>query len=210
MGFSEFIARQSGKPEGLFGRMLMGFYLDRVNEAGNQLVYDTFQVQPDSRVLEVGFGGGELLFRIANQLVSGSIDGIELSQVMLDHAMNRALKLDLESKINFHLGKIEKLPYQDGSFDRVCSVNTVYFWPDLDTGLAELARVMKANAVLVLGFGCDQALRKAGYEEKGFKLYTSDQIASAYRHHGLVPEKLESIERPGRGPFYAYRAVKLK
>lgn len=210
MSFSDFIARQSGKPEGLFGRMLMGFYLDRVNEAGNRLVYETLRAQPDSRVLEIGFGGGDLLFRIAKQLESGRIDGIELSQAMLDHALNRARKLNLESKISFHVGKVEKLPYEGEIFDRICTVNTVYFWPDLDAGLAELARVMKADAELVLGFGCDQALRAAGYEEKGFKLYSSEQIADAYRLNGLKPEKLESIERPGRGPFYAYRAVRLK
>ena len=190
--------------------MLMGFYLDRVNESGNRLVYETLRAQPDSRVLEIGFGGGDLLFRIAKQLESGRIDGIELSQAMLEHALNRARKLNLESKISFQLGKVEKLPYEGDIFDRICTVNTVYFWPDLDEGLAELARVMKADAELVLGFGCDQALRAAGYEEKGFKLYSSEQIADAYRLNGLKPEKLESIERPGRGPFYAYRAVRLK
>ena len=208
MGFSEFLARQSANPEGLFGRMLMALYLDRANQAGNQLVFDLLQTRKDSQVLEVGFGGGDLLFRIAKLLDSGRIDGVELSGAMIDHAKSRAAKLGLESMIRFHAGIIDNLPFEDESFDRVCSVNTVYFWPDLDAGLAELARVMKADAQLVLGFGCDQALRAAGYEEKGFKLYSGEQIADACRRNQLVPEKLASIDRRRRGPFYAWRGVK--
>ncbi len=68
MAISKFIARQSAKPQGLFGRLIFGRLLNRANTAVNQLIYDSLQHDAQSRVLEIGFGGGDLLFRIARSL----------------------------------------------------------------------------------------------------------------------------------------------
>ena len=51
------LSAQSRKPSGIFGRLLMGRYLDRANAGINQLVYDSLGHDADSRVLEIGFGG---------------------------------------------------------------------------------------------------------------------------------------------------------
>ncbi len=67
---------------------------------------------------------------------------------------------------------------------------------------------MKPRARLVLGVGCDQALRLAGYEDRGFKLYSTEQIQIAYHRVGLVDASIANVDRPDRGPFYACCAAK--
>ena len=46
----------------------------------------------------------------------------------------------------------KKLPYEDGKFDLVTAVETVYFWPNLPDCLQEVRRVLKQGgkfAILV-------------------------------------------------------------
>jgi SAM-dependent methyltransferase len=45
---------------------------------------------------------------------------------------------------------VEQLPLESESVDRVLTVNTVYFWPDLPVAFAELHRVLAPGGTLVL------------------------------------------------------------
>ena len=186
----------------------MGPYLDYINAKGNALVYDALRFNPSSRLLEVGFGGGNLLFRIARSLKNGSIDGVELSAAMLQRSSKKSRKKNLESVMRFKSATVEDLPYDNAVFDCAYTVNTLYFWQDLPTGLNELARVIRPGGVLVLGFGSAQALRASGYEDRGFRLYDTEQVVHACEVCGFKTDGLDKIERGRRGDFFAYRGIK--
>jgi ubiquinone/menaquinone biosynthesis C-methylase UbiE len=47
------------------------------------------------------------------------------------------------------------LPYADRSFDKVLSVDTLYFWPDLLRPLAEMRRVLACGGRLVVAYRSD-------------------------------------------------------
>ena len=212
MPVSWFMARQFARPRGLFGRLLLGGMLDRANVRSNALMFDVAAVGPAERVLEVGFGGGDLLVRLAGTVSDGQVEGVELSQPMLRRVRARIRRRGLADRVRLHAGSVEALPFDAGRFDCACSANTIYFWPDLHRGLAELARVLRPGGRLVLGFGSDVALRRAGYEERGFILYTPEQIEAALRANGLEPSALERLERrePERGTWFVSRSERAE
>ncbi|MCP4877950.1 MAG: class I SAM-dependent methyltransferase [Gammaproteobacteria bacterium] len=208
MSLWPFIARQLARPQGIFGRLFMGRLLDRANAADNRLVYDTLKPDADARVLEIGFGGGSLLFEIARRLESGRIDGIDISPEMLAAADKKMLGMGLSDSIGLHLGGVDALPFTDASFDCACSVHTVYFWPDLQRGISELARVIKPGGRLVLGFSSVEAIAENGLTDRGFKAFSAEQIEAAYLAHGFEPDRLNTIERKGAGKICAYRGIR--
>ena len=129
---------------------------------------------------------------------------------MLRRVRARIRRRGLAERVRLRAGSVEALPFDAGRFDCACSVNTIYFWPDLHRGLAELARVLRPGGRLVLGFGSDEALRRAGYEERGFSLYTAEQIVDALRENGLEPSALERLDRQGpRGAFFVSRSERM-
>jgi len=208
MIWRDFLARQSRRPSGLFGRLLMGSYLDRANADINALVYRRLAPAPQQRLLEIGFGGAELLLRIAAGLEEGCIDGIEISPEMIAAARRRARRLGLEKTTGFHQGSVESLPFTSASVDAVCSVHTIYFWPDLPRGLAEIARVIKPGGRLVLGFSAAEDLRREGWTRRGFKVYANEEIIETCKRHGFEYAGLDGIERRPRGSSHVYCGVR--
>ena len=208
MSLSSFIARQSARPQGLFGRIFFFFFFDRANAAANSLVHDLLPYDAESRLLEVGFGGGDLLLRIAQNLKTGRIDGLELSREMISRARRRARRMRLDHRIGLHWGSVDALPFSDSTFDCACSVHTIYFWPDLNRGIAELARVVKPGGALVLGFSSIDALESDGWVEQGFRAYSADQIGQACGANGFEHELLGESERRSQGRHFALRVVK--
>jgi SAM-dependent methyltransferase len=92
------------------------------------------------RVLEVGGGPGELAARIATEL------GCEV--VMLDISP-RMVELARGRGVDARVGDVQSLPFEDGRFDCAVAAWMLFHVPDLDLGLAELARVLRPGGRLV-------------------------------------------------------------
>ena len=199
---SRFMAEQYANPSGLFGRLITAGLLNRANQKSNQAVYKALDAKRQHHVLEIGFGGGSLLFQIAKHLGSSEVYGLEKSQSMLQRAQTRIQRDKKLSAIKLGLGGIDALPYEDASFDRICSVNTLYFWPDLKEGCRELARVSANDALVVLGFGSGNKLAANGYSEKGFTFYKPELIHQAMAEAGLSLVNEQRIERKAKDPFF--------
>jgi SAM-dependent methyltransferase len=92
------------------------------------------------RVLEVGGGEGELAERIGDEL-GAEVIGIDQSE--------RMVEIQRSKGIDARVGDVRELPFADGEFDVAVAAWMLYHVPDLDRGLAELARVLKPGGRLV-------------------------------------------------------------
>jgi SAM-dependent methyltransferase len=92
------------------------------------------------RVLEVGGGDGWLSARLRDEL------GCEVT--MVDQS-ERMVELAAERGLDARRGDVQSLPFPDGSFDTAVAAWMLYHVPDIDRGLAELARVLAPEGRLV-------------------------------------------------------------
>lgn len=104
------------------------------------------------RVLEVGPGPGELSERIASEL-GAQVVAIDVSERMVELAQARG--------VDARVGDVQELPFADGSFDTVVAAWMLYHVPDLDRGLAEIARVLEPGGRLVAVTNSEQHLDEA-------------------------------------------------
>jgi SAM-dependent methyltransferase len=103
-------------------------------------------LSPGQHVLDVGCGEGELSFLMAQQGVR--VTGIELSAPNVQAA--RQLASERQMNVEFLQGDLERLPFDDDSFDVVVSSHVLEHLPDLDQGLAEIRRVTKSRALIAM------------------------------------------------------------
>jgi ubiquinone/menaquinone biosynthesis C-methylase UbiE len=95
-----------------------------------------------ARALDLGCGGGHVSFRVAPHV--GQVTAYDLSDSMLGAVAKAAGERDLKNIVT-RQGSVERLPFEDRSFDFVLSRYSAHHWQDFPAALREARRVIKAD-----------------------------------------------------------------
>lgn len=143
------IDEQSRKPTGLLGR-ITGMVMARMSAADARWTVSLLGIQPESRVLEIGFGPG-IALQYASELASnGFVAGVDYSETMLQVARKRNAVAIKAERVELRHGDVSALPYPDESFDKAFAIHSILFWPKPIDCLTELRRVLKADGKLAI------------------------------------------------------------
>jgi len=100
----------------------------------------------DKKCLDAGCGGGRYTVAMGRLGAQESV-GVDVSETGIADAHQRAAK---EASVRFEVASVLDLPFEDGSFDFVCSSGVLHHTTDLDKGLDEVTRVLKPGGKLYL------------------------------------------------------------
>jgi ubiquinone/menaquinone biosynthesis C-methylase UbiE len=187
-----FIAAQSSRPTGLFGRFLARI-MALETRAANRAAVRALGVADDHRVLEIGFGHGRTIALLANAAPGARVDGIDASADMVRAAARRCRALVAAGRARLVQGDSERLPFDDGSFDKVLSVHTLYFWDEPAQHFKEIRRVLKLAGVLALGFKERSETALRSFPSPPFRFYSSDEIDALLLGAGFASVASERV-----------------
>ncbi len=170
-----FIARQAANPSGVVGRII-AWIMARETAALNEQAVQLLAVAASDRVLEIGFGHGHTVARLAAVAPKGRVAGVDVSEEMTRLATHRNRAAIADGRVDLRTGDGMSLPFDSGQFDKVLSVHTVYFWSAPDACLREIRRVLRPGARFVLGFTRSSSARRASFPAEVYTFYDEDQI----------------------------------
>jgi ubiquinone/menaquinone biosynthesis C-methylase UbiE len=176
MGFKTFFSEQARNPYGLFGRYIMPIIFDQGNATLNALMGELLDLEEGNHVLEIGFGTGRFINTMAKYIRNGCIEGIDLSKTMVAIAKRKNQKFIEQGKVIIHQGDFKIADYRDNSFDKICSANTIYFWPDPDGYAKKIYQILKPGGKAVLAFEDIKQLERKSLSNRIFKFYRPDEI----------------------------------
>ena len=102
------------------------------------------------RVLDVCCGSGASAIPAAEIVgPTGSVIGVDLAENLLALARSKAEKQGL-TNIQFRVGDMTQLPFDDESFDVVVCVFGIFFVPDMEAALRELKRVLRSGGKVAI------------------------------------------------------------
>lgn len=115
------------------------------------MILDHVHLEPGMRVLDVGCGSGEYVFRLGRQVKGIDFVGLDYDQGFVDLANERVAgradalfePIDPQNTYVFLQGDGLRLPFADGAFDAVISHTYLTAIPDYQGALAEMIRVCK-------------------------------------------------------------------
>jgi ubiquinone/menaquinone biosynthesis C-methylase UbiE len=185
MNFKTFFSEQARKPSGLFGRWVMSKIFDHGNVAINDFMKELLSLKENDHVLEIGFGTGKLIFEMAKRVNKGLIEGIDLSDAMVAIAEKKNKKYIAEGKVIIRQGDFEETTYSDNHFDKICSANTVYFWPHPDNYIKNILRILKPGGKRILAFEDIEQLESRPLSTNVFRFYQPDEIITLLSRNGF-------------------------
>jgi ubiquinone/menaquinone biosynthesis C-methylase UbiE len=185
MSFRRFMAAQLRKPSGWFGSVIMRRMLNRMNIEIVTSTLARLELQPQHDVLEIGFGGGAALALVAKQLTTGVASGVDFSPEMVTAAQSRFKNEISNGRIRVQFGDVSQLPFSSASFDRVFTINTIYFWPDPSQAFAEIRRVLKPAGLAVIALRSRENMQRVALTQHGFRLFDPDEVRQLMQDAGF-------------------------
>lgn len=147
----EFIDRHYKTPKGIIGTYI-GEKMVRQHKTETNWTLELMNVQKGDRILELGCGAGYAIKLLLEKDLTQEIVGLDISPTIIRSAKLRNKKAIKEKRAKLVQANLNKLPFGNENFNTVFSIQTIYFWTDIDRTLSEIFRVLKPEGVVILTF----------------------------------------------------------
>lgn len=111
-----------------------------------EMAVERLSVEESETVLEIGFGPGHCLKRLAESVgKTGKVYGVDISSGMLEVTRRRLDKARLMDRVKLYCGDAASLPHGDNTFDAAFMSFTLELFdtPEIPRLLEEVKRVLK-------------------------------------------------------------------
>jgi ubiquinone/menaquinone biosynthesis C-methylase UbiE len=103
------------------------------------------------QVLDVATGTGRVPLLLADEPdFAGTIIGLDLTRQMLDQARQKQAIRCPQAPIRWQYGEAGRLDWPNASFDLVCCLEAIEYFPHPRRALSEMARVLRPGSALVI------------------------------------------------------------
>ena len=144
----------------------------------NSFAKQMLEVQKDDIILEIGCGTGMLIDEISKELENGTIDGIDFSRTMTSIAIKKNKKNIRHGKVKIHNADFNEFSFNENYYDKILSVNTIYFWENPEFTISKIFKLLKPNGIVILGFHMRDDMIRMDLDDKVFKFYSKDEVIS--------------------------------
>ena len=177
------------RPHGFRGRAAGWVMATRgSNRERNIWAVGLLDVQPDDRVLEIGFGPGIAIQEFARRATNGLVVGVDHSEVMVRQARKRNAAAVRAGRVDLRLGSAEALPRFDAPFDKILAVNSLLFWDDPVARLKELHDRLRPGGQIAIVY---QPRGPGSTNEVAAR--TGQEIAAHFTEVGFTDVRVETL-----------------
>ncbi len=180
----EAIARQLRKPVGDVGKQV-GEKMNVGNERINLRTLEILDAKANENILEIGMGNGFFVKKIITKSDSIHYTGCDFSETMVEEATRLNQEFVLKGNLRFVLGSADNLPFTDNTFDKIFTINTIYFWEDPKMEFAEIKRVLKAKGQLIISIRPKSTMIQYRFTKYGFNFFEKEDLSGLLSVNGF-------------------------
>lgn len=148
MGIIEILVRQSGKPSGILGRIMVKI-MNHMDSGLNKWVVEKIN-NPTGTALDIGCGGGETILNLLKYNKIHHIIGIDYSLDAVKVAIKKNKDFVKKKKADIIQGDVTALPFPRDFFDIIMAVRSHYFWDDYEKAFAEIYRTLIQGGKMII------------------------------------------------------------
>ncbi len=168
------IESQLGFPQGDNG-IEMAKMMNETNIIMTLETIKALDIHNNHQILEMGHGNCDHLNEILNKADHLFYSGLEISDTMYTEACRINKKMVSNKSASFHLYDGNSIPFKADTFDRIMTVNTLYFWKNPKDLLNELHRVLTPKGLAVITFAKSEFMEGLPFVQDKFNLYSNQK-----------------------------------
>lgn len=134
------------------------------------------QLLDGQAILELGHGNAGHLETLLSEATKLTYRGLDISELMNQEAIRINNTYIEYQQASFHLYDGTNIPFEADSFDRIFTVNTLYFWENPLELLNELCRVLRKEGQCHITFVHEKFLHSLPFTKYKFEAYSSKKI----------------------------------
>lgn len=161
---------QYGKPEGEEGREIIRSMNAHHRKLSGWALSFIKDAKP-AKILDIGCGGGMQMSLMRGMFPEADITGLDHSPEAVAAASEANSDAVTSGKCRVMEGSVEGLPFRNGSFDLVTAFETYFFWPDLESSIAEACRTVAPGGMILIVSESYPSLLFRRTNEKNRRLY---------------------------------------
>ncbi|KQM65300.1 hypothetical protein ASE74_10575 [Pedobacter sp. Leaf216] len=189
------IAKQLSCPESEHG-IKTGEMMHANNIGMTNAAINALQLKSNETVLEIGHGNGGHIAQLLLKAENITYYGADISETMIAEAEKINQHYITNGKVHFQLSDGVTLPFENYMFDKVFTVNTIYFWPDASKYLNEIKRVLKPKGTLAICFADKTFMQNLPFTPYGFTLYEVKTVIDLLENAGFtIKDSIKKLEQ---------------
>lgn len=167
----------------------MGILTSNLMAKSNRSNYITLlqdlQVQPEDKVLEIGYGPGVGIELLANTCQTCCINGIDFSPLMYKRASCRNRKFIRNKRVKLLLGDFLNVKINSIDYDKIFCINVVYFWDNLRQPFERIKLLLKEEGVFCFYMAGRDFFIEKNFTDRVFNKYTIEEVVAALHAAGF-------------------------
>jgi ubiquinone/menaquinone biosynthesis C-methylase UbiE len=188
-GYDDLLSRTGrSKTYSLFCERVFGKDLSQFNvldmEQLNTLI-EKLDLEPEEAALDLGCGNGRVAEYISD-ITGARITGLDFATELIKTSQQRTA--DKQSRLAYIVGNMDELSFEEGSFDAIISIDTLYFVDSIDATIKKLKRLLKPSTGRLAIF-FDQSVNPE--ESRDALLPENTKVGKALRDSNLTYETID-------------------
>ena len=178
------IARMLGNPEGELGLRIA----EKMNTSNQHIIrwtLESLSIVPGNHVMEIGFGNGAHISELLTLATDILYKGVDISDTMITEATARNKRAVETGAVSFINASAESVPIGADTFDKIFTVNTLYFWKSTSKILSEIKRVLKPGGKFCLAIKSRSFMENLPFAKHGFTLYEQSEAEELLEANGF-------------------------
>ena len=168
------IASQLKHPTGEKG-IEMANMMNETNINMTRHSIQNLNIAKENKILELGHGNAGHVEFLLEQAENLKYYGLEMSELMFQEARKINRNFVSQKQAFFSIYDGNEIPFEDEFFDKIFTVNTIYFWQEPKKLLLEIYRVLNPNGNFCLTFAEEDFMKTLPFTQFEFELYSTEK-----------------------------------
>jgi SAM-dependent methyltransferase len=187
------LAYQLSNPNGDMG-IKVAYNMNQTNISMTYSCINSLEISNNDIILEIGHGNCSHLKEIINKANNIKYFGLDISELMKKEAENINSDFINNNIACYSLYDGINIPFKENYFNKIMTVNTIYFWRRPVDFIKQIYYVLKKDGLFSITFAQKESMEKYPFTKYGFELYDNQKIENLIKTTNFQIYKTDTQE----------------